>query len=170
MDVNEAFAPAITLVRPMEGVEFPRLAALDREYRVDQQADVETTFTDLADDRVDQERHVVVDDFEHRHARLRRGRLEADFWRAGFALLEQRPRLLGDAREFFRPVAREILGDRMPEQLGDEIGRDIAVAPGERRGGGSDQRRSGAIAVRGRESIVHVHVSHVALPRHGCDF
>ena len=170
MDVNEAFAPAITLVRPMEGVEFPRLAALDREYRVDQQADVETAFTDLADDRVDQERHVVVDDFEHRHARLRRGRLEADFWGARFALLEQRPRLLGDAREFFRPVAREILGDRMPEQLGDEIQRDVAVAPGEHRGGGSDQRRPGAIAVRGRESIVHVHVRHVALPRHGCDF
>ena len=42
MDVNEAFAPAITLVRPMEGVELPRLTALDREYRVDQQADVET--------------------------------------------------------------------------------------------------------------------------------
>ena len=58
----------------------------------------------------------------------------------------------------------------MPEQLGDEIQRDVAVARGEHRSGGSDQRRPGAIAVRGRESIVHVHVRHAALPRHGCDF
>jgi hypothetical protein len=115
LDVNKAFALAVTLTRAVEGLESSRLAALDHEHWVDQQADIESAVTDLADHRVDQERHVVVDDFEHRHARLGRRRLEADLGRAGFAVLKQRPRLLGDARQLLRPIARDIFGGSAAE-------------------------------------------------------
>jgi hypothetical protein len=137
---------------------------------VDQQADIETTFVDLANDRVDQERHVVVDDFKYRYARLRRCRLEANFRRVGLALLEQRPRLLGDARQFLRPVAHKVFRSRSSEQVGDEVLGDVGVALGEHRGGGLDHRRPGAVGAGGRRTIEPTSFRPVLLPSRGCDF
>ena len=91
MNVDEAFAPAIAFARALEGGELSCRVALDGEHRVDQEPDVEAALVELAEDRIDQEGHVVIVDFEHRDARRQRRRLEADFGRAALSLCQQRP-------------------------------------------------------------------------------
>ena len=110
----------------LEGRQRSGGIALDGEDRMDQKADVEAALVELADDRIDQKRHVVVDDVEHRHGARHRRRLEADLGRAGLAFGEQRPRPLGDGGELVRPVALQIVGHRRAEQFGKERAGDIA--------------------------------------------
>ena len=118
----------------LEGRQRSRRIALHGEHRMDQKADVEAALIELADDRIEQKRHVVIDDVEHRHGARRRRRLEADLGRAGLALGEQRPRPLGDGGKLVGPVALQIVGHRGAEQFGKERAGDIAPAPRQRRG------------------------------------
>jgi hypothetical protein len=74
MDVDEAFAAALALARALKRGEPSRFVAIDGEDRMNQQADVEAAFAELAEDRVDQEGHIVVEDVEHRRAARRTGR------------------------------------------------------------------------------------------------
>ncbi len=140
----------------LEGRQRSRRIALDGEHRMDQQADVEAALIELADDRIEQKRHVVVDDVEHRHGARHRRRLEADLGRAGLALGEQRPRPLGDGGKLVGPVALQIVGHRRAEQFGKERVGDIAPAPRQRRGGRADERLPGAV-VRVEGKILDVH-------------
>ena len=105
-----------------------------------------------ADHGIDQERHIVVDDFKHRHAARRGSRLEADLGRAGLALGEERPRLLGDAGELFGGVA---LRDP-PAPQGRTVWRgNLRECRGSRFAssgrGGIDQRHAGIRHRRGGE-------------------
>src|SRR5208282_5522979 len=102
-------AGAGALVRAIKGDEVSRFVALDREYRMDQEANVGAALVELADNRIDEERHIVVEDFEHRYCRRRAGRREGYLRRVGLALQKKRPRVLGDAGERLRPVLLEVV-------------------------------------------------------------
>ena len=107
MDMDEAFARAGGLVG---GAERAELAALARhaEHRMRHQPHLEPMIGDLAHHRVDQERHVVVDDLDHRDrlalARiLQRHRLAADFRRARRPLGQKIERPLGQTARSAAP-------------------------------------------------------------------
>ena len=67
VDVDEAFVPAAVFRDALEGGQRSRSVALHGEHRMDQKADVEAALIELADDRIEQKRHIVIDDVEHRH-------------------------------------------------------------------------------------------------------
>ena len=115
---------------------------------MDQKANVETALIELADDRIEQKRHVVIDDVEHRHGARHRRRFEADLGRAGLAYREQRPRPLGDVGKLIGPVALQIVGHRGAEQIGKERAGDIASALCQGGAGGGDERLGGAVIGR----------------------
>ena len=124
MDVDEAFAPALAFARAFEAGEVAGFVALDREDRMHQERNVETAFVQFAGHRIEQERHVVVDDFEHRHAASRGIGREPHFGVPGGSLAEKGPGMIGDRGELFRAVALQILRRSQPEQLGEEFGRE----------------------------------------------
>src|SRR5262249_18128567 len=110
-------------------------------------------FGQLAHDRVEQERHVVVDDLDERDGLDALGAdrsvatVEANLWRARLALLEETPRLLGYRRNLARLVAREILRRGAGEQLARKGLRHVAVETGEDRPGLFDQPACGAFFI-----------------------
>ena len=126
MKVNEALTQAADRARALEADEPARKVTLDDKHRMNQQANVETALIEFTDDGIDQERHVVVDDLKHGNAARRGGRLETYLGHAGFALGEERPRLLGDAGKLFCAVAFEILRHGKTEQSGDKTVGDAA--------------------------------------------
>ena len=128
VDMNEALALAADSAGCLDIDQPARGITLDDENRMHEQADIEAALINLAEHGIDQKRHVVVDDLQHPAAGLAGKRLEADLGGAGRPFLQQRPGALGDAGEFGRRVALEILRHREPEQLGDEIVGDIAPA------------------------------------------
>ena len=144
---------------PLKAISVPAVVALDREYRMDQQADSRPRSTELADHRIDQERHVVVDDFEHRHAARRRGRLEADLRRAGLALARA---TTTTARRSRRALpARSAANPRAPHARTARRGNPCGMSRlrrAERRGGRADQRLAGASSSVGAGNILDVHV------------
>ena len=156
MQVDEAFALAADRARALEVDEPAGEIALDHEYRMDQQADIEAASIELRQDEVDQERHIVVDDFQHRRAARRGSRLEAQLGRAGLALGEERPRCRGDRGELFGAVALQVLRHRKAEQFGEEIFGDVAVALCQQRRGGIDQRHAGTI-IAAAGNVLDVH-------------
>ena len=111
---------------------------------------------ELADDRIEQKRHVVIDDVEHRRGARRRRRLEADLGRAGLARGEQRPRPFGDGGKLVRPVALQIVGHRGAEQFAKERVGDVVPTPRQRRGCRADERLPGAV-IRCVGKILDVH-------------
>ena len=120
---------------------------LDDENRMHEQTDIEAALIDLAEHGIDQKRHVVVDDLEHRAAGLAGKRLEADLGGAGRPFLQERPGALRDAGKFGRGVALEILRHREPEQFGKKIVGDIAPALRQHRASFADQRNARIVAV-----------------------
>ena len=69
VDVDEALARLVLVVaRPSAGgaVELAGLVALDRQDRMHDQPHGEAALGQFAHHRIDQERHVVVDDLDHR--------------------------------------------------------------------------------------------------------
>ena len=101
-------APSRAGARPERRSRWPVRVALDREHRMHDQPDLEPALGELAHDRVDQKRHVVGDDFDHRYrprtaARLDvRHRLEADFRRTRPARAAGRPKLPCQVAPTFR--------------------------------------------------------------------
>ena len=157
MNVNEAFAASFALVRSPERRQPSRLVALDGEDRMDQQSNVERAFADLAEHQVDEERHVVVENFEHSEVVRRARRRESDLGRSGLALEQKRPRLLGERGEFLRAIAIEIVGHRAAIQLGEKIQRNIAPAPG-KYGGCRIHKRLFRGILMGAGNVLHGHV------------
>ena len=158
MNVNEALAGAGALVRALKGDEVSGFVALDREHRMNQEADVGAALVELSDNRIDEERHIIVEDFEHRYCRCCAGRREGHLRRAGLALQQKRPRVLGDAGKLRRLVALEVVGHRVPEHLDNEIRRDVAPSLGKQGGGRLYQRLGGGIVLRAG-NILDVHIS-----------
>ena len=113
MDMDEAFPQRSPARRHRLEVRQPALRSrADGEDRVHHQAHVDAALRQLRHDRVDQERHVVVDDLEDRDvlepvARDGAGRgLEPDLAGAGLADGEQRPGPLRQRRDLARPGRR----------------------------------------------------------------
>ena len=159
VDVDEAFVPAAILRSAVERRQRSRRVALHGEHRMDQKANVETALIELADDRIEQKRHVVIDDVEHRHGARHRRRFEADLGRAGLAYREQRPRPLGDVGKLIGRVALQIVGHRGAEQIGQERAGDIASALCQGGAGGGDERLAGVVIGRvGKILDVHAPV------------
>ena len=121
-----------SLLRP-EGDQLAAPVALDELHRMDEQADIEAAFDQLADDRIDKKRHVVVDDFEHRLGRASSRPARSATFGTPACRSAERPRLLRDGGKFFRGVALQIFGHREAEKLGEEILRDVGLALCERR-------------------------------------
>ena len=75
---------------------------------------------------------MIGDAFEPRAAGRRFRIGEPDFRRAGFALLQELPGLLGDGRKLLGAIADQILGRRMREQAPDKSLARVAAAAFER--------------------------------------
>ena len=97
-----------------EGGETARRVARDGQNGMHDEANVDAAFGQLRQHRVDQERHVVVDDLEHRLVAPplspsgRRHRIEADVRHARLAHGEQGPGVGGKFGELARVVAQKI--------------------------------------------------------------
>ncbi len=97
VNVDETFARAASGIRRAESGELAGRVALDAEDRMRDQPHGEMPLGQLTHHRVEQERHVVVDDLDHRDrfaiaGGFERQRLEADLRRARLALAEEIPR------------------------------------------------------------------------------
>ena len=145
MNVNEAFAVTFALARPLECREPAGLVALDGEDRVHHQPQIEPAFAQFAEHRIDQERHVVVEDVEHRDTRRRSQRHQRDLRRARRALQQKRPGLFGDAGKLRRAIALEILRRGAAEKLDQKIPGDVAPARGENGGRRADKALAGFV-------------------------
>ncbi len=115
VNVDEALAAPFALARAFEANEVSGLVALDREHRMHQERNVETAFVEFAEHRIDEERHVVIDDIEHRCASRCGGGRQPHLGRTCRALRKKCPRVIGDRGEFFRTVAFEVLGRSKPK-------------------------------------------------------
>jgi hypothetical protein len=166
MDMDEALAQSPGRRRPLEvralEIREPavRIACQDED-RVNHQADVERALRQLRHDRVDQERHVVVDDLQDRNVlepllRDDSGRmLETNLRCAGPPDGEQRPGPLRHGRDLARLVGQKILRHRADEQPPDEGLGDVR-ARAELRRCGIDQCQDSLLAL-GLRMVVDRH-------------
>ncbi len=172
MNVDDALAQRAGNAgfRALEGREPSGLVALDNKDRVHYEADIDAALGERRQHRIDQERHVVVDDLEHGIAALAfmtgdgARRVEPDFCLARFAHGEQGPGIGGQLGELARVVTHEIFGHRVSEQPGDEILRDTALLAAQDFAGRGDQRRFGALLV-GAGKIGSCHGVSLGAPR-----
>ena len=70
LDVDERFAPSHPCPRGARPVSVPSASRSDREQRMDDEMQREAVAVDLHRHRIDEERHVVVDDLDDRVRRL----------------------------------------------------------------------------------------------------
>jgi hypothetical protein len=153
MDVDDAFAQrAGGGLRALEGGETAGRVAHDAQHGMHDETDFDPALGELGQDRIHQERHVVVDDLEHQivaQPLVACGveSLETDLRNARFAHGEQRPCIRGKLGELARVVAHEVFGDRVGEQRGDEILGNLAIVAAQDVAGGRDQRRFGALFI-----------------------
>ena len=135
MDLDHAFAP-----RGGRGID-PRRKPDERAVRVTldgkdgmhQELGAETPLRQLSHDGIEQERHVVVDEFDdgdvlEARTVFRRRRRDTDFRKPRLAFGDESPGRRRNVREFCRLIADEILGGGMGEQLRSEILRRIGGA------------------------------------------
>jgi hypothetical protein len=149
VNMNEAFACAVR-GRSAQRLELGAVA-LNAEHRMRHQLHGEPALGDFAHHRIDQERHVVIDDLDQRDrlavARLiQRHVLAADFRRARLALAQKIERSLGQRGEIGRRVAQHVFRHRVLVKLRDERGRDVVAARAERRARLFDHGAGGAFA------------------------
>ena len=124
MDMDEALARAAGGVGRAERDKSCAVAP-HAEHRMRHQLHIEPALGDLAHHRVDQERHVVVDDLDHRDrlalARFfQRHGFAADFRRARLPVFEKIERPLGQFGEIGGRVAQHVLRHRAGVELRDE--------------------------------------------------
>ena len=167
MDVDEAFARLVLVVAALRSAapsSLPALSRVDRQDRMHDQARRQAALGQFGHHRIDQERHVVVDDLDHRDrlemlAVRRRRLLEADFRRAGLAGGEERPGLAGERREFGGVVADQVLRRGAAEQQRDKIVRHVALVAAQELCGRIDAGARGALLATGTVDdrlLVHV--------------
>ena len=142
----------------MECDQPPARVALEGEDRMRDKSDLQAAFGQLAQHRIDQKRHVIVDDFQYRklfepcpgQARL----LEPDFGRAGHSTGEERPGGLGEGGDLASVVAHEILRHRTREQSFDKLFGYFALAGAEERLGHRHEQRRHALILSARKLLV----------------
>ena len=127
------------------------LIALDGEHRMHDQADLDPPLVELGEHRIEQERHVVVDDLEHRdrldalRAKRTGRRFQADLRDAGLAVEQERPGFLGQGGELARLVDDEILGRGTGEQARRKARGHVVAQAGEDRAHLLDEPLRGAL-------------------------
>ena len=156
VDADEAFAPDEPAF--FKAGQPPRRVALDRKHRMHQKSNVEAALVELPEHRIDEKRHVVIEDAEHPDAGRGRCRREPQLGRALCALRQKAPRVCGEAGELLGAVALEVLGNRQREKLCEKIRRDRRLPRRQRRGGRADQRLAGTSPIVLRNSL-DVHAS-----------
>ena len=143
---------------PLKRGEPAGLVALDAEDRMHQQADVHRAFGELAEHRIDQERHVVVENFQDGDAGAGGARAETRFSpQPACALQQERPGLLADAGELFRALTHEIIGRCALEQVDQKVAGDVA-APGHQERRGCLHKRLTGFAFLGTGQVLRGHV------------
>jgi hypothetical protein len=155
--MDEAFAARIGSVRRLKFDKPARSVAPYYENRVNKRADFETAAAELADNRIHQERHVVIDDFKHRDVARAGERLEPYLGSSGTPLGKKGPRLLDEVCEFRRAAVPQILRRGESEQFADKTVRYVGLALSQEPGGGRDQRGS-AISVSACRIGLSVHL------------
>jgi hypothetical protein len=155
MDMDEAFPQGSGRLQALEVHKPPVRVARHREDRVNHETDVDCPLRQLRQDRVHQERHVVIDELQDRDVlepvpRNGAGRgLETDFRRARRPDGQQGPGALRQRRDLARRVGQKVLGHGAGEQPADE-GPGNVPALGEQRRRGIGQCRDGLRVVRAR--------------------
>ena len=161
MDVDEALSQqagaggsgALEGGKPAGGI------AGDAEYGVHDQADIDAALAQLCQNRIDQERHVVIDDLEHGFAlppfRADTGfeGLETDLRRPRFSHGHERPGARRQPGELTRVVTHDVFGRREGEKPGDEILRHLAIVASEDLAGRCDERGFGALFIAARKDL-----------------
>ena len=126
--------------------------ALHAEHRMRHQPDIEPMFGDFAHHRVDEERHIVVDELDDRHGLAlagvaQRHGLAANLGCARLPLAQKIVSPLGQHRDVVGAVAHHIFRHGAGKDMSDEGRRDVA-APADQNGGGIvDQSGGGRIVV-----------------------
>ena len=153
MNMDEALARGAGGVRRAERDQFAALAP-HAQNRMRYQENREPPVGDLAHHRVDQKRHVVVDDLNHRNRLERAGSREAhglaaDFRGARLAIADKVVSPLGERGEIVGAIVHHVFRHRACKDLRDETRRDAAAAGGQRDPGIFDDRLRGRIVVAG---------------------
>ncbi len=156
VNVDEALACAFALACGFEANEVAGLVALDRNDRMDHERNVEIALVQFGGHRIEQERHVVIDDFEHRHAASSGIGREPHFGRSRIPLAKKRPGMIGHRGEVFGPVALQVLRRGQPEHLGNEFSRNSRLAQRQRGGGRADEPLARA-AIVSAQTVLGVH-------------
>jgi hypothetical protein len=158
MNMNKALAqfaaPAVRLARaPDKRAGLP--VAHRGQHRVNHEAHVETALGQFAHHRIDQERHVVVDDLQHRDGlqpAVGGRRFEANLGRAAPAHHQKPPGFARQRRKLVSVIDHEVLRRGSREQkLGEIVGNLGALAP--------QQVGCGAKPRAGRLSCVQVRMT-----------
>jgi hypothetical protein len=157
-------------MRRVVGGQLVLRIALDGHHRMGDETDSDTLAAQLGQHRIDQERHIVIDDFEQRHRAEAFGRqlaacyrrvLQPDLRRARLADLEEIPGMARERRDLVRRIGRDILEDDIAEQRRGEFGGDAGRAAilcavlGQLRRRGAQQLLAGVFLGGGGEVIGH---------------
>ena len=107
--------------------------AADAKHRMRRQTDLVLALGEFAHHRVDQERHVVVDDLDHRHELVLAGLVQphgfaTDFRRAWRARGDKVEGALGQRGEFDRVITHHVFRHRALVELRHEAGRNFLAA------------------------------------------
>ncbi len=131
LGVNEGLAVSIGCTVGRDARQRPVLVALHREDRMDDEVHRQAVPIDLHRHRVDEERHVVVDDLDDRVRRLpavARGRVEHTHARlTGVARAGEAPVRERRAVHIGRRALLEVFRIDLPEIAGDETLEDVAL-------------------------------------------
>ena len=141
MNVDQAFPGARSLnrVRPhaagagRQGMKLVGSISDDREARMHHKSWLKTLLAQLGHHRVDQERHVVIEEFNDgdviKSAPCASGRIgHMNVGSAGLALGDEAPSIAGDGGKFGSLVLQQIFKARAGKKLGHEIRRRTGAA------------------------------------------
>ena len=136
MNMDEALARGGNRVGCADGSQLAAIAP-HAEHRMRDQPHIEPAFGEFAHHRVDQERHVVVDDLDHRdRLALARGGerhdLAADLRCARRTLAQKIVGPPGKRGEIVGAIAQHVLGNGAGVKLRDECGWDVVAAAAKR--------------------------------------
>ena len=158
VEVNQAFACAPCSLGQCLAVEMQQLAlhvALHCDDRMHDQRDFDTLLGEFRQDGIEQEGHVVVENFEYRDlASVRHHRIDdADIGTARGALLHMLPSLFCQEGQGQGIVASQVLGVGMAEQKLGKGPRGLARLHTSRRI--ADQGRPGVVVTPRHHSSLH---------------
>ena len=159
MDMDEALARIAGGVGSAQRQKLGAVA-LHAEHRMRHQLHGKPALGEFAHHRVDQERHVVVDDLDHRNrlapARFfQRHGFAADLRRARRTVFEKIERPLGQRGEIGGRVTQHVLGHHAAIELRDERGRHVGAARAEFGAGLRDHGAGGVFVLAGGKFIGH---------------